>query len=150
MQIISAYYLSTNLLFTPSLLKIDRQLHSVKRKTVTCTWKMRTEKMPLQKQYIFEHGKIKRVSTAVKMLTISKCYYDQKLTSIFFFDISKALMFNTHHAKFQVFMSTRSVINWASTARHYKIEIWPGTTGKVGREGKWRHPIKTAKTAWLL
>ena len=25
-------------------------------------------------------------------------------------------MFNTHHAKFEVFMSTRSVINWAKIA----------------------------------
>jgi len=42
-----------------------------------------------------------------------KCYYDQKLTSIFFFHKSKVLMLNTYHAKLQVFMSTRSVINWA-------------------------------------
>ena len=41
-----------------------------------------------------------------------KCYYDQKLTSIFFHK-SKVLMFNTYHAKRQVFISTRSVINWA-------------------------------------
>ena len=33
-----------------------------------------------------------------------KCYYDQKLTFIFF-DVSKVLMSNTYHAKFQVFMS---------------------------------------------
>ena len=35
------------------------------------------------------------------------------LPLFFFFHKSKVLMFNTYHAKFQVFMSTRSVINWA-------------------------------------
>ena len=40
-----------------------------------------------------------------------KCYYDQKLTSIFFLHKSKVLMFNSYHAKLQVFISTRSVIN---------------------------------------
>ena len=42
--------------------------------------------------------------------TSLKCYYNQKLTSIFF-DISKVLMSNTYYAKFQVFMSTESAIN---------------------------------------
>ena len=42
-----------------------------------------------------------------------KCYFDQKLTPIFFFHKSKVLIFNTYHAKLQVFMSTKSVINWA-------------------------------------
>ena len=41
-----------------------------------------------------------------------KCYFDQKLTPIFFHK-SKVLMFNTYHANFQVYMYTRSVINWA-------------------------------------
>ena len=34
-----------------------------------------------------------------------KCYYDQNVTSSFVCD-----MFNTYHAQFQVFMSTRSGI----------------------------------------
>ena len=36
-----------------------------------------------------------------------------KLDSYFFSHKSKVLVFNTYHAKLQVFMSTRSVINWA-------------------------------------
>ena len=44
---------------------------------------------------------------------VLKCYFDQKLTPIFFFHKSKVLVFNTYHAKLQVFKSPRSVINWA-------------------------------------
>ena len=44
-------------------------------------------------------------------LRVLKCYFNQKLTPIFFFQKSKVLMFNTYHAKLQAFMSTRSVIN---------------------------------------
>ena len=46
--------------------------------------------------------------------TFIKVLLWSKIDFYFFFDISKALMFNTHHAKLQVFMSTRSVINWAT------------------------------------
>ena len=49
-------------------------------------------------------------------------------------------MFNTYHAKLQVLMSTRSVINWAIISGFgcppLQIQIWPWTTKKVGAGGE--------------
>ena len=58
-------------------------------------------------------------------------------------------MFNTYHAKLQVFMSTRSLINWAIISIT-KFKYGREQLRKLRREGKWRHPIKTAKTIWIV
>ena len=72
-----------------------------------------------------------------------------KIDFYFFFDVSKVLMSNTYHAKFQVFMSTGSAINWATISDfdrprlqnlHMTVNNWESRGGR----GKWRHPIKTA------
>lgn len=47
-----------------------------------------------------------------QILHLTFCY-DQKLTSISFFDISKVFLLSTYHAEFQILISTRSAITWA-------------------------------------
>ena len=75
---------------------------------------------------------------------------------LFFFHKSKVLMFNTYHAKLQVFMSTKSVINWAiisgfgcpplqnSNMAGNNWESWDGRGSDVIQSRR------TAKTIWLL
>ena len=57
----------------------------------------------------------------------------------FFFDITKVLMLGPYQAKFQVFMSKGSAINWAAISDFdwppLQIQIWPGITE---RTGTWR------------
>ena len=61
------------------------------------------------------------------------CYYDQKLTAIFFHK-SKVLMFNTYHAKLQVFMST--IISGFGRPAITKFKYGREQLRKLGREGK--------------
>ena len=62
----------------------------------------------------------------------------------------------SYHAKFQVFNLCSPEVQLIEpqmltlTDRHYKIQIWLGTTEKVAAGRKWCHQIKTAKTMWLL
>ena len=57
----------------------------------------------------------------------------------FFCDITKVLMLGTYHAKFQVFMSKGSAINWAAISDFdwppLQIQIWPGITERTGTWG---------------
>lgn len=61
------------------------------------------------------------------------------LLFFFFCDITKVLMLGTYHAKFQVFMSKGSAINWAAISDFdwppLQIQIWPGITERTGTWG---------------
>ena len=58
-------------------------------------------------------------------------------------------MLGTYHAKFQVFMSKGSAINWAAISDFdwppLQIQIWPGITERTGTWGGVLHPITAEK-----